>query len=107
MIKGEGIAGWELAYIAAYNVLYIVMQIVVTHRIAWWRGWSGAFCDASTVSAGTLIGPGHFLACTVGCSGNLVSLQYQCTDFSVNEDWSAGQGRNEVTLSGVAYFEAS
>ena len=78
---------------------------MVTHRIAWRRGT--AFCDASTVAAGTLIGLGGFFACTVGCSGNLGSVQFQCTDFSVDEDWSDGQGTNEVTLIGVANFEAS
>ena len=78
---------------------------MVTHRIAWQRGT--AFCDASTVSAGTLIGRSGYFSCTVGCSGNLGSVQFQCTDFSVSEDWSAGQGTNEVTLSGVANFEAS
>ena len=83
------------------------MQIVVTHRIAWRRGWPGTFCDASTVSAGTLIGPSGSFACDVGCSGNLGSVQFQCTDFSVDEDWSDGQGTNEVTLIGVANFEAS
>ena len=91
------------AYIAA--LCLIVMQIVVTHRIAWRRGWF--FCNASTVSAGTLIGQAGSFACTVGCSGDLGSVQFQCTDFSVDEDWSAGQGTNEVTLSGVANFEAS
>ena len=78
---------------------------MVTHRIAWHSDW--AFCNASTVAAGTLIGPTGNIACTVGCSGNLGSVQFQCTDFSVSEDWSAGQGTNEVTLSGVANFEAS
>ena len=80
---------------------------MVTHRIAWRRGWAGTFCDASTVSAGTLIGPSGSFACTVGCSGNLGSVRFQCTDFSVSEDWSAGQGTNEVTLSGVTNFEAA
>ena len=78
---------------------------MVSHRIAWRRGT--AFCDASTVAAGTLIGQSGFFACTIGCSGNLGSVRFQCTDFSVSEDWSAGQGTKEVTLSGVAYFEAA
>ena len=78
---------------------------MVTHRIAWRRGT--AFCDASTVAAGTLIGQNGYIACTVGCSGNLGSVRFQCTDFNVMEDWSAGQGTLEVTLSGVTYFEAA
>ena len=88
----------------SYFVLYN-MQIVVTHRIAWERG--RAQCDASTVSTGTLIGPTGNIFCQIGCSGSLGSVQFQCTDFNVAEDWSAGQGSNEVTLSGVTNFEAS
>ena len=51
---------------------------------------------------------GGSLVCRSGCEGrNFGSLQYRCTDFSVNEDWSTGQGSNEVSLSGVTSFEAS
>ena len=81
------------------------VQVEVTHRIAWRRGT--AFCDASTVAAGNLIGQGGAYACRSGCSGSLGSTQFQCTDFSVSEDWSAGQGSSTVTLSGVTNFEAS
>ena len=59
------------------------------------------------MSAGTLIGEAGSITCQRGCSGSLGSVQFQCTDFSVDEDWSAGQGSNEVTLSGVTNFEAS
>ena len=35
-------------------------------------------------------------------------MQYYCTDFSVNEDWSAGERSYSYTFSsGVTYFEAS
>ena len=81
------------------------MQITVTHRIAWRRGT--AFCDASTVSAGTLIGESGSFFCRAGCSGSLGSVRFQCTDFNVNEDWSAGQGTNVISLNGVTNFEAS
>ena len=80
-------------------------QIVVAHRIAWER--ETAFCNASTVSAGSLIGEHGTFTCRSGCSGSLGSTQFQCTDFNVDEDWSSGEGRNEVTLSGVTNFEAS
>ena len=79
-------------------------QIVVTHRIAWRRGT--AFCDASTVAAGNLIGSAGSFNCRIGCLGSLGSTQFQCTDFNVEEDWSAGQDSNTVTLSGVTSFEA-
>ena len=58
------------------------------------------------MSAGTLLGGGS-LTCHSSCSGTIVSLQYQCTDFSVAEDWSAGQGSHEVSLNGDTHFEAS
>ena len=80
-------------------------QVVVTHRIAWRRGT--AFCDALTVAAGNLIGQTGIFACRIGCLGSLGSTQFQCTDFNVGEDWSAGQDSNTVTLSGVTSFEAS
>ena len=89
-------------------ILYCIfyLQVLFTHRIAWSRGSPEGNCDANTVAAATLIGGGE-LACRSGCSGSIGFLQYQCTDFSVSEDWSAGQGSNEVSLSGVTSFEAS
>ena len=59
------------------------------------------------MSAGTLIGIDHPLVCRSGCSGDIGSLQYQCTDFSVDENWSAGQGSNEINLGSAVNFEAS
>ena len=80
---------------------------MVTHRIAWRRDTrQGGNCDANTTAAGTLIGMGT-LACRSGCSGEIGSLQYQCTDFSVDDNWSAGQGSNEMNLTSVVNFEAS
>ena len=87
------------------QTVLLLLQIVVTHRIAWRRGT--AFCDTSTIASGNLIGAGGSFTCMTGCSGSLGSTQFQCTDFNVDEDWSAGQGSNTVTLSGVSYFEAS
>ena len=90
-----------------YCIFYL--QVLFTHRIAWRRGSSeGGNCDASTVDEARMIGGGE-LACSIasGCSAFIGSLEYQCTDFSVAEDWSAGQGSNEVSLSGVTSFEAS
>ena len=34
-------------------------------------------------------------------------MQYQCTDYSVDEDWSSGQRIYTYSISGVDYFEAS
>ena len=80
---------------------------MVTHRIAWRRDYGGTFCNATTVSAGTLIGSSDVFTCHVGCSGNIGSVRFQCTDFSVDENWSAGQGSNVVNLTEVTNFEAS
>ena len=68
-------------------------------RIAWDRG--SAPCDSTTLSEGNVIGPAGQLICRsgAGCSGRIGSLQFQCTDFSVDEKWSAGQGSNEMNLN--------
>ena len=51
------------------------------------------------------------ITCRVGCTGirfgSLGLALYQCTDFSVDEDWSTGEGSNEANLTGVTNFEAS
>ena len=45
--------------------------------------------------------------CQSGCRGVVGSMQFQCTDFSVTEDWSSGQRSYTYVISGVDYFEAS
>ena len=108
LLNADAYAGWCNDYTATcIAALCLIMQIMVIHRIAWRRTFSSAFCDASTVSAGSLIGPSGSFTCRDGCSDSLGSVQYQCTDFSVSEDWSAGEGSNEINLSGVTTFEAS
>ena len=57
--------------------------------------------------SGDLIGPANTLQCRAGCSGVVGSMQFQCTDFSENEDWSSGQRTYTYDISGVDYFEAS
>ena len=80
---------------------------MITHRIAWRRNSTeGGNCDAHTTAARNLLGGGA-LDCRSGCSGKIGSLQYQCTDFSVDDNWSAGQGSNEINLTPVVNFEAS
>ena len=53
---------------------------------------------AHAVSAGTAIGEAGDITCRSGCSMSFVigSVQFQCTDFSVDENWSAGQGSTEI-----------
>ena len=45
--------------------------------------------------------------CRTGCRGTVGSMQFQCTDYSVLEDWSSGQRSYMYDISGVDYFEAS
>lgn len=73
-----------------------------------WRRTEG-FCDGSTVSTGDLVifaGRNFMMTCRRGCSGS-VAVLFQCTDFSIEEEWSDGQGSTEITFSGVTNFEAS
>ena len=90
----------------AYYTYLCLSQVEFTHRIAWKRG-GDAFCDDTTISEGKLIGENGNLTCRKGCSGNIGSTKFNCTDFSVDEDWSAGEGSNVVNLTGDPRFEAS
>ena len=84
------------------------MQVVITYRMTWKRdSVQGGNCDSDTVAAATLLNARGRLICRKGCAGRLAALKYQCTDFSVDENWSTGQGSNEVNLTGVTSFEAS
>ena len=70
-----------------------------------------AYCDANTISAGRVIRvSGDFdymtMTCDSSCSGS-VRVWFQCTDFNVAENWSAGHGSSEMPLSGLQSFEAS
>jgi len=48
------------------------------------------------------------LNCVVGCNTTVRNMNYNCTDFSVNDDWSAGQGTYTTSVfSGLQYFEAT
>ena len=91
------------ATVETFTLAY--MQVLFTHRIAW--EITSAPCNASIVSSGVLIGEAGVITCRAGCSGSLGSVQFQCTDFNIEEGWSAGQGSNEVNLTSVVTFEAS
>ena len=79
----------------------------MTHRIAWRRSSSeGGRCTQSTIDNRVLLGGGT-LSCRTGCSGNIGTLTYYCTDFSTAEDWSAGERTQIYDASGLTYFEAS
>lgn len=91
------------------HVIHIYLQILFTYRMIWRR--AEAFCDATTVSSGDVVrafGDHDYatMSCRRGCS-ETVRVWFQCTDFSADENWSAGHGSNEINLSGVTSFEAS
>ncbi|XP_041361403.1 uncharacterized protein LOC121377467 [Gigantopelta aegis] len=82
--------------------------VQITHRIAWRRSYSSSTrCDASTVESGSIIGINDQLLCRIGCSGTVGSMTYQCTDFSVTEDWSAGEKTYNFTFPNNGNFEVS
>ena len=64
----------------------------VFFHLSWRRSYSHAtYCDQSVIESGDLIGAGGRLNCEAGCSGSISDVQYTCTDFSVDEDWSFGE----------------
>ena len=87
-------------------------QVEITHRIAWRRNRAdtGGYCSQATIDSRTLLGSGNTLTlnCRVGCTGQVGYMSYYCTDFSITENWSAGQ-RTYIYNFGtdLPYFEVS
>ncbi|XP_053388610.1 uncharacterized protein LOC128551720 isoform X2 [Mercenaria mercenaria] len=74
-------------------------EIIIDYRISWRRSSNGHYCDSSTIQNGeTVLGEGS-LSCFNNCQGSLGSLHYQCTDYSLTEDWTSGKGRLIKTLT--------
>ena len=70
----------------------MLFQVQITHRITWKRDRSqGGMCTQATVDTQLLLPSGGQLTCQSGCSGNIGDLSYYCTDFSVIDNWSAGE----------------
>ena len=66
----------------------------ISYHISWRRNRvAGGFCDANTVSSGTLVTGEGSLTCQYGCSGTIAAMSYICTDFSIEENWSFGEYR--------------
>lgn len=87
-------------------------QIEINHRTTWTRSYS-ARTNCSTADIGTTRSFGFVqysiaLNCRVGCSGTLTSLDFNCTDLDVDEDWTSGERSviHDIGTS-VTYFEAS
>ena len=74
-------------------------QVIITFRIGWRRSYdSSTSCDQSTISSGQLIGIDDYLKCQDRCYGNVGSLKFSCTDFSVSEDWTIGTNSFQYTF---------
>jgi len=73
--------------------------VIVTFRIGWRRSYDySTFCDQGIINSGQLIGINDYLICQDGCYGNVGSLLFRCTDFSVNEDWTIGTNSFQFTF---------
>ena len=85
----------------------IIVQVQLTHRIAWRRNTgAGGTCSRTTIDAQTLLqSGGPQLTCQSGCSGNTGDFSYYCTDFSITDNWSAGE-RTYVYNFTETFFEA-
>ncbi|WAQ97902.1 CSMD3-like protein [Mya arenaria] len=75
-------------------------SILIHFRISWRRS-GGHSCDDNTISSGSLIGSGT-MSCLSGCTGDVGSLLYQCTDFDAIEDWTTG--RYTVRYAGCCWI---
>ena len=74
-----------------HGFLLFMFQVEVTHRIVWKRSSTEGNCAQATIDAQTLLPSGGPLTCQSGCSGSIGDFSYYCTDFSVADNWSAGE----------------
>ena len=99
-------------------------QIVLTHHISWTRTSNeGGDCDETVVMDRGLLGHEYNdgLDCSLACedvydtecscpedSVRIGDLSYYCTDYSIEDNWAAGErSYNTTAFSGLSYFEAS
>ena len=83
------------------HMFSLSFQIALNWRMSWRRSyyWRDHFCAESDISDGNLLSGEGELSCASGpCSGLSLALNYVCTDFSGEEDWSSGLGRGVYDL---------
>lgn len=80
----------------------LIFQITIRFRISWRRSSGGNWCDDDTISNHTLTGSGH-IECFSGCTGNVGSLAFLCTDYSTTDDWSSGRNDIIYTVSSTKF----
>ncbi|XP_052078414.1 integrin beta-like protein B isoform X2 [Mytilus californianus] len=68
-------------------------QIEISYRLAFRRDYSSNhMCDDSNIINGDILNGEGVLQCDYGCSGIIANpMSYYCTDYSVDENWAAGQ----------------
>jgi hypothetical protein len=75
------------------------VTMTVTHSFGWVNSGSN-FCDATTISSGTLMGQSNDIICDVGCVtvGTIVgSTDMYCTAYSAG-DWTIGYKSYDITF---------
>ena len=94
--------------VSAYNYYCMLMQVQITHRLAW-RSSSplSVTCTQAAIEAGTILGgDGGALQCQSGCNGNIGDTTSHCTEFSVFGDWSVGERTYVYSFNKtISYFE--
>ena len=71
-------------------------QVDFSFRLAFRR--SSYYCDENTVRSKSMIGGGSWQAVSSGYyTRTIANARFQCTDYSVREDWSSGE--NSFTYS--------
>ncbi|XP_038062480.1 uncharacterized protein LOC119732968 [Patiria miniata] len=84
-------------------------QIDINWWIAWRRSIYSNECDETHIGNDTLVDSrGEVLKCDQCSSRNIANLDYQCTDYSVAEDWQSGVGHTNFTIDpGLTSFDIS
>lgn len=85
------------------------MQVEITHQISYIRSSQTLYeCNNTTIAMQLLLGNSlEHLVCQEGCTGVIGTMQFYCTDFSVEDDWSVGQRTYMYSTLDLTYFEAS
>ncbi|XP_067017043.1 CUB and sushi domain-containing protein 3-like isoform X1 [Acropora muricata] len=81
--------------------------LILRFRMAFRRSFSSSYnCDQSIINSGALRGSGGSwrARCSSGyCSSRTIAnTGFQCTDFSVDEDWTMGENNFTYTFSSVS-----
>ena len=106
-------------YLASFHILHLagcnthcsftLLQIEITHRVAWRASSDGHYCNETTISSQNLLSLGwrYYLVCQSGCSGTVGNMSFYCTGFSTSEDWTTGGRTYTYNATGITSFEAS